>query len=271
MTKIIHITPRKIANTLCVVIFCLFVVNMAIIYLHFVQGHEHLKGFVRGFYFDAEANFPSLYSALAIVLCSVLLWLIGSNHEEKLKNRALYWKFLSLVFAFLALDEFAGLHEDLAKPVKSLIDQSSIQSDYLHFAWFIPYSIATLVLGIIYVRFFFKLPPRTRQLFFLSALLFLSGAVGMEMVGGKYWASQNWAPDLSQKVNFTYALIITLEELLEMLGIVIFAYALADYFFKNREETILFRFSNPQKQDFEHRTHDWQRSEPSKTPQETDL
>ena len=57
MTKIIHITPRKIATILCVIIFCLFAVNMAIIYLHFVQGHEHLKGFVRGFYFDAEANF----------------------------------------------------------------------------------------------------------------------------------------------------------------------------------------------------------------------
>ena len=214
---------------LSLLVITLLVINLLIIYLHFVRGYEHLKGFIHGFYFDAEANFPSLYSALAISFCSMLLWVIARSDNTRAEKRSSYWKVLAIIFAFLAMDEFASIHEHMIQPVKTIIDGSPIRSDYLYFAWFIPYTVITLLILLAYARFFFKLPSRTRRLFASAAGLFLIGAVGMEIAGGKYWASQGWAVEGSDPVDLTYALIITIEELLEMFGIIIFIYALLDY------------------------------------------
>jgi hypothetical protein len=52
----------------------------------------------------------------------------------------------------------------------------------------------------------------------------------MEMVGEKYWSAKGWVYGGYVDVyDLTYALLITIEEVLEMLGIVLFAYSLAKY------------------------------------------
>lgn len=226
----IRITSTKIAILLLGVVVVLLIINLLIIFLTHVLGYQHLKGFSQGFYFDAEANFPSLYSALAIVLCAALLWLIGSLAGEKAKKRSFYWKFLAVIFLLLAMDEFGSLHEFMIQPLRRVMDRASFDSDYFYFAWFIPYIILLLFLGLLFLKFLFKLPSLTRFLFLLGGFVFVSGAVGLEMIGGKYWSAQGWAIDGSDPVDLRYALIITLEELLEMLGIVIFIFALSRYY-----------------------------------------
>lgn len=230
MARLIKITPAGIARSLlCIIVIFLFL-DLVVIYFHFVRGHRYLRGFIHGFYFDNEANFPSLYSALAILLCSVLLWRIGSTAIEKKRRRWLHWKFLAIVFAFLALDEFVGIHEYLFYPARESVKNLSLDSGYFHFAWFVPYGIAVMVIAVILLKFFLSLPLRLKILFTLSGLTFLAGAVGMEMIGGKYWADQGWAIDHSDPVDFNYALIVTFEELLEMLGIALFIYPLSEYY-----------------------------------------
>jgi uncharacterized membrane protein len=56
-------------------------------------------------------------------------------------------------------------------------------------------------------------------LFFLSAGLFLAGTLGLEMAGGRY-------VEMHGNGTFTYALIATVEETLELIGLVVFLYAL---------------------------------------------
>lgn len=232
MPTVMRITSKKISYTLLGIVFFLLVANLAIIYLRFVMGFGHLKGFSHGFYFDAEANFPSLYSALAILFSAVLLWRISGLSPEKEHRRSFYWKFLALIFVFLAMDEFGSLHEYMIQPMRGMIKGSSLDSGYLYFAWFIPYAVVVVFIGLVLFRFFFKLPARTRWLFITSGAIFIAGAVGMEMVGGKYWAEQGWAIDGSDEADLQYALIVTVEELLEMLGIIIFIFALSEYYLR---------------------------------------
>jgi hypothetical protein len=52
--------------------------------------------------------------------------------------------------------------------------------------------------------------------------VFVFGALGMEMVGGAYFDSHG-----SQ--NVTYVALQTVEEILEMVGIIVFIHALAEY------------------------------------------
>jgi len=50
----------------------------------------------------------------------------------------------------------------------------------------------------------------------------VGGALGMEMVGGYY------ADAVTQR-NLTYGLMVCVEEILEMVGVIVFIYALVSY------------------------------------------
>jgi hypothetical protein len=57
----------------------------------------------------------------------------------------------------------------------------------------------------------------------ISAFVYLSEAIGMEMVGGWYFDRHNGQKDI------IYGIITNFEESLEMIGLVIFLYALLNY------------------------------------------
>jgi F0F1-type ATP synthase membrane subunit c/vacuolar-type H+-ATPase subunit K len=79
-----------------------------------------------------------------------------------------------------------------------------------------------------YVRFLVHLPRRVRRLFLAAGGTYVGGALGMELIGGNY---ASWATQLpySSERYMTYAMITTVEELLEMVGIVVFLHALMLY------------------------------------------
>ena len=64
-----------------------------------------------------------------------------------------------------------------------------------------------------------RLPKQTLFLFILSAVIFVSGAIGFEMLAG-------WQAELNGRENLLHCLLYTCEEVLEMLGVVMFIYAL---------------------------------------------
>lgn len=244
MSPSLQISPYSITKCLLGIVLSLLVANMAIIYLNIILGYEHLKGFIHGFYFDAEANFPSMYSAMAIWFAAFLLWRIGMTDAEKEGHRSFYWKFLSMLFLFLGLDEFASIHEGLIQPAQQMLSAFNLMSGYLYFAWLVPYLLLTAAVGLVFYKFIFRIPARTRMLFAIAGLIFVTGAAGMEMVGGNYWAAQGWSVEGTDKIDIVYAMIITLEELLEMVGIVFFIHALTSYYLRCAGGLeILFRLS----------------------------
>jgi hypothetical protein len=56
---------------------------------------------------------------------------------------------------------------------------------FLYFPWVIPYSIALLILGVFYFRFFIQLPTSLRFGCGVFALIFLVGAVGFDGFGAR--------------------------------------------------------------------------------------
>ena len=56
----------------------------------------------------------------------------------------------------------------------------------------------------------------------LTALFFFSGAVGMDYLGGRY-------ADLYSKSTLIYGIMTTIEEGLEMIGSIVFIYAILSY------------------------------------------
>lgn len=92
----------------------------------------------------------------------------------------------------------------------------------LYYTWVIPGMFLVGIVTCFYLRFVFGLPRRTRSFFILAAATFVAGAIGVEMLSGVQ-------ADRFGEENLTYALIITLEEFLEMIGVVVLVRALVDY------------------------------------------
>ena len=61
----------------------------------------------------------------------------------------------------------------------------------------------------------------SRRLFLIAGITYISGVLGMEMVGGAYVSQYG--------KTLTYGIIGSFEELLEMSGILVMIYALLDY------------------------------------------
>ncbi|MGI9271313.1 MAG: hypothetical protein ACR2QT_06020 [Woeseiaceae bacterium] len=126
---------------------------------------------------------------------------------------------MSLVFLFLSADEASQIHEKL-DVLHTILEIETATT----FLWTLPYSIIVLVLAIVYFRFLTRLPIPTKRLFVLSAIVFLSGAVGLELLAAALRQMQ-----FDRFVSIT----VVLEEMLEMIGAAIFVYALvrhlADY------------------------------------------
>ncbi len=206
--------PKKVAVFLGILIVCLIMANMVGIVSKYYFGDSRIALFD----LDREENVPTLYSSSTLLLCAGLLAVIATARKRQGRGDYLYWAGLAVVFLFLSIDETAGLHERLIKPLRSALHTSGI----LFYAWVIPYGIFLIAMMLIYLRFLFSLAVRFRYLIIFAGILYVAGALGGELIGG-YWV------ELHGVENITYALITTCEESLEMAGVLVFIYALMSY------------------------------------------
>lgn len=219
INKEIILRPRSLVWLMSSLVALLTLAHFASLISIYVFADPKFFGLVPLFNFDEEANAPSLYSFTSLLLCAVLLLFIFSAKRQLRAPYAWHWFGLALVFAFLAVDEALFLHERIMFPVRNATQASGV----LYFAWVIPYGMAALAIAVAYSKFLFSLSPRSRRWFIAAGAVYLSGALGMELVGGAEFEAHG------SEMNLTYALMTTLEEFLEMTGIVIFIYALSSY------------------------------------------
>jgi hypothetical protein len=102
-------------------------------------------------------------------------------------------------------------HEAFTRPLQKLLHTSGV----FYYAWVVVALPVVGALGVASLRFFVSLPSRIRVEFALAAAVFLCGALGLEMAEGII-ATHNG--------EGTLLMVLTrwLEEVLEMLGVLIF-------------------------------------------------
>jgi hypothetical protein len=211
----IVLNPRRVAAVLLCTVAALVAASTAGQLVVHLTGHDYVYGFVPRFSLVEEANVPTWYSSVALLACAVLLAAVARTEREAGSRFVRHWKVLALGFLYLSVDEAAALHELLIEPLRGALGAGGL----FYFAWVVPALAALAVLGLAYLRFLAHLPPRTRRLFLAAAATFVGGAVGAEMVGGAWVESRGFH-------NAGSALLWTVEESLEMVGIVVFIYAL---------------------------------------------
>jgi hypothetical protein len=217
----IPLGAREVARVLLCVVMTLVAASvlgrLTLAYLPDFLG----AGFLQNeFYLDEEGNFPALYSALALAIAALLLLTISKLEKNIQADYYRSWQMLSGIFLYLSVDELLGVHEYL-----NALRRAGLNGVFFY-AWVIPAALIVIVLLAIFYRFLMQLHPKMRNRILLSGAIFITGALGFEMLGS---GLDERLGEPAIFTNLSYQIFMTLEESLEMLGIVMFIYTLLSY------------------------------------------
>ena len=195
--------------------------------------HEFLIDLmINSFFLDFEGNVPTYVNALLLFMPALLLAGIGAWKSSIRDKFRFHWNGLALIFFLLSIDEMASLHEKLIKPMRAIFGSEGI----FYFAWIIPGIIAVALFGITYLMYFLHLENKFKLLFFASLAVYLGGVIGGEMISGYF------AANLGLK-NYTYAVVASFEESVEMIGCSLIIYSLLEYIKYHLPDGLVFKAS----------------------------
>ncbi|MEF3075655.1 hypothetical protein V2P20_11535 [Methylobacter sp. Wu1] len=228
----ISLNPVLIGRTLGILAFLLVAASLAGQLISYITGDDRLYGFVSLFNVDAEHNIPTFFTVFLLLSAALLLSVITLLERNRTASRVSHWLILSCGFLLMAVDELVSIHERLIKPIRNLLGNGNLGVFY--FAWVILGIALIFFLAWFFLKFWLRLPAKTRLTFFMAAVIYIGGSIGFEMIGGRY-AEVHGLEDL------TYKMIATVEESLEMAGIILFIRGLLAYIAESHRE-VRFRF-----------------------------
>ncbi|MEA5448620.1 hypothetical protein VB780_08595 [Leptolyngbya sp. CCNP1308] len=166
-------------------------------------------GVFKFFSMGQEANFPTYISALNLLLAAGLCLLVSRHDVPQKKRMSRYWVGLSVGLLLMSIDEAAQIHEGIIGVL--LENYLGRGTGVLYYRWYLAYIPLVIVIGCSYLPFLKRLPLRYSSRLCLAGLVFLGGAIGVEML-----------ESVLVYAGINTAISILFEETFEMLGIVIF-------------------------------------------------
>lgn len=207
---------RKFAFRLFVVVVLLTVAGAAVqVIKHYRITFPLVGTFLEVFDLDGEGNIPAWSNSVLLALAGVILGIIAMNRKAVRARYAGHWLALAVLFILLSMDEIVALHERLTHT----ISRHFTIGGFFRFLWVIPGMAFAAAVGLLYLPFLFHLPRWTRNWIILSTVMYLGGALGVEMCSG--YARVTFG---LRSVHYWAAVVV--EEFLEMSGLVAFIYAL---------------------------------------------
>ena len=219
-------SPRRIAAGMTLLVLGLILASLLGQFLRYVLGLGNVLGLPNLFDVKMEGNVPTLYSVAALLFCSFLAVRAALADRLRRSRNAARWWVLASVFLYLAMDELFKLHERLGTPFgENTLGLFGLDPTILFLQpWVLYGTVLALVVGVICLRLFVGLPSRIRWLFVAAGALYVLGAVGLEL----FYARFEFIYGRQDTIGIL-VLSTTLEELLEMMGVVVAAYALSSY------------------------------------------
>lgn len=220
--QVFKINAHKVVVVLSAIFILFVLANFAGTLIDTVAYDPKIFRYTKKLYLDRETSIPTYYSSLLLLMCAVLFGFIARLKQRPNSPYKYHWILLSVIFLLMSVDETAGLHEQLNKPMRLMFNPGGI----LFFAWVIVAIPFLLLFMIVYLRFFFHLPRKTKILFAIAAGLYVGGALGFELIGAGLVSQYGYQ-------NLTYFIIAIIEESMEVAGLLFLIYALLDYVSSN--------------------------------------
>lgn len=224
----LKLSPRRIALGLFGV-FLLLLICYAVVVVFRLQAGDHQLLIDPLFDFDREGNFPSWFNSVLFVLAAAASFINGRFAHRHDPRQAARWLALAAVMMFLSVDELVAFHE--------LLGQFKALRGTFYFSWMMVFGPLAAALGLWFIPFLLRLPRTIALPLAFSGVVFLTGAIGFEILGGKivesitHVPSSEVTPEQWAIVARTplYLLEVALEESFEQCGLIIYIYAALRY------------------------------------------
>jgi hypothetical protein len=217
----IDLPAKRITTALAATIVLLAIAHLAFQAVRHQLGIPHFYGLVHLFDMGVEANLPTYFSSMQLLFVATLLLLVGLARRREGDRYAPHWLCLALIFLLLSVDEMAEMHEMSIRPIREMAPE--LVTGVFYWAWVIPAMVLVALVSAFYARFVFSyLPPYLRRAALLGAAVFVGGAVGVEMPEAAFVEANGLD-------NYTYAVFVVVEEVMEMAGVLIFLSGLLRY------------------------------------------
>ena len=224
-TPRITLTPQRLTWFLCAVAFALIALHILAQVILWAFSYD-VQGFagqlLSRFDLDAEISVPTWYNQMLLLLGAGLAGYIAAALFAAKKPHRYYWAGVAFALLFASIDEGASIHEMLG--FLEIAGHLGLESSYFAFGWVIPGLMIVGALVLVFLRFWLQLPRRTQVLIATAVTMYLAGAIGIEMLSANYLASGGEWNSLLYR-----GLLVSIEESLEVFGIIVMIYALADF------------------------------------------
>jgi hypothetical protein len=213
------LSPWRVAQAMTAVAVLLTLLSLSAHWLQYVAGRDHFVEYSHFVNLGDEKNLPTWYSSMILMASSFLLAYIGQKRRRQLDQNWRSWINMAVIFAFLSLDEIVTIHD---KIIETPLIEWLHPTGFWAFPWVIVGWIGVSTFGLAFRRFLGNLPADTRLLFITAGAVFVTGALVLEMVSA-------YLMDFYVHEIIIRGLVATIQEFMEMFGIVIFIYALLVY------------------------------------------
>lgn len=219
----ITLRTSTISRRLAGAALALVTINLALQTYRIVFHQEHVFGLAM-MSLDKENNVPALFATVLLLSASLVLAFIALLERKRASADAIRWALLAAGFVAMGVDESLSFHERLIDPLRQLLG-SHLGMQHLgifYFAWVIPGVIAVAALGSYFLPFVLRLPRATGAMLVVAATIYLGGALGVELVEG-------WWREGHGHRNVVYHALVSLEEGMEMMGVIVLIRTLLAY------------------------------------------
>ena len=163
---------------------------------------------------DGEANLPTWYSSMQLLIVAGLLALFALNRVKKKDRQS--WSLLlwPLIFVFLAMDEIVGLHEWLGMVSDALLPGGSRRNTLLAYTgvWMfllgIPFLLLMFTLLASLKKYLREQPAVSKKLLW-GLIVFIGAACGIEIFSnfvshtGKFYVLEVFSEELGEMLGET--------------------------------------------------------------------
>ena len=221
------VSPLRVALFLGAIAVLLLIAHLGAEAVRTTVG-ENLPDRATGMWnLDEENNVPTWFASMLLALVAFGFAFVGLMKYQERDRHYRQWFAIALIPLFLSLDDMAQLHEALSSPLSDEYGFGGL----LRWAWIVVAIPVVVVLTVLFVPFLRRLPGRTMALLLLGAGVTFSGGVILEMFEG-------WRVDSNGQGGLLLFSMVTVQEMMEMIGSIIALYAVIDYAAGYRPELV---------------------------------
>lgn len=223
METLLPIRHRRLVNLLFAVTAGFAAINLGLhAWLAYgLYGYTPVTLLIPVFDLDTERNLPTLVEVALMLAAAGLLAAAALRARTAADGTAAGWWILAASFVLLAVDEAWSFHERLVAPSDGLLRAALPR--FLSLSWVVPGMVGAAAVLVVLLRFLLRLPRMLAGRLLVAGMVFLGGAIGMEIAGTAYMLR----PHPSMLV---FSMLTTLEESMEMSGVILLIRALlADF------------------------------------------